>query len=83
MTLQPYDAAKLDQFTLRLLDIAATVREMSLTCREQDVTDLALHDKKALEWCGHLQDWAHKAQADLEVRIRQARARHRAITAGQ
>jgi len=83
MTLQPYGPEQLDQFALRLLDLAAVVREMAHESREHEVTDLALHDKKALEWCGRLDDWVHRAKADLEVRIRQARARRRAMSAGE
>lgn len=83
MTLQRYSPEKLDQFALRLLDLAAIVREMANTSREQRITDLALHEKKAQEWCGKLEDWAHKAQADLDVRVRQARAKRRALSAGR
>ncbi|MBN2476814.1 MAG: hypothetical protein JXB62_19560 [Pirellulales bacterium] len=79
MTLQPYGPEKLDQFALRLLDLAAVMREVAQTCREHEITDLSLHDKKADEWCGRLDDWAHKARADLEVKIRQARAKRRAL----
>jgi len=83
MTLQPYDFRKLDQFALQLLDVAAMVREMANNCREHGIDDLALHDKKAQEWCARLDDWAHKARAELDVRIRQDRARRRAVKSGE
>jgi hypothetical protein len=83
MTLQRYSPQKLDQFALRLLDLAGMMREMGNTAREHGIADLALHDKKAQEWCAKLEDWLHKAQADLDVRIRQARARRRALSANQ
>jgi hypothetical protein len=83
MTLQPYGPERLDQFALRLLDLAAIVRKMAADSREHEVTDLALHDKKALEWLARLDDWGHKAEAELDVRIRQARARRRALSANQ
>jgi hypothetical protein len=83
MTLQPYGPGKLDQFALHLLDLAAALREMAHSSREHGVTDLALHDKKALEWRARLDQWVHRAQADLEVKIRQARAKRRAVSAGQ
>lgn len=82
MTLQRYSPEKLDQFALQLLDLAAALREMANISREQGIPDLALHDKKAQEWCGKLEDWVHKARADLDVRIRQARAKRRALSAG-
>ena len=69
MTLQRYNPNDLDQFALRLLDLAAIMREMANSGREHGIFDLAVHDKKA--------------QADLEVRIRQSRAKRRAISAGR
>lgn len=77
MTLQTYDPQKIDQFALRLLDLAAIVRQMANQSREYGITDLALHDKKALEWCVKLEHWARKTQADLELRILQDKAEQR------
>jgi hypothetical protein len=77
MTLQTYDPQKLDQLALQLLDLAAVVREMAQQSREYGITDLVLHDKKALEWCVNLQQWSHKVQSELEVRILQTRAERR------
>lgn len=81
MTLQTYDPQKLDQFALRLLDVATVVREMARNSREYGIADLALHDKKALEWCAKLEQWARRVQADLEVRILQDKAEQRGRTA--
>ena len=83
MTLQRYNPQKLDQFALRLLDLAVMMREMSNTSREHGIADLPVHDKKALEWCAKLEGWLHKTQADLEVQIRQARAKRRALSASE
>lgn len=83
MTLQAYDPQKLDEFSLRLLDLAAIVRQMATRSREYAITDIALHDKKALEWCVKLEQWAHKTQADLEVRILQQRAEERGRAAAK
>ena len=83
MTLQPYGPEKLDQFALRLLDLASIMREMANSIREHGIDNLALHDKKAQEWCVRLDEWAHKSQAELEVKIRQLRARRRALSTGQ
>jgi hypothetical protein len=83
MTLQTYDPHQVDQFALRLLDLAATVRQMANRSREHGIADLAVHDKKALEWCAKLEQWAHKTQADLEVRILQDKAERRGRAAAQ
>ena len=83
MTLQPYGPEKLDQFALQLLDLAAIVRQMANRSREHGIADLALHDKKAQEWCGKLEHWVHKIQAETEMKIVQARAERRALSSGQ
>ncbi len=80
MTLRPYEPEKLDQLCLRFLDLAAASREMANLCRENEIDELALHDKKAKEMCEKLEDWVRKARADLELRISQARARRRAMS---
>ena len=77
MTLQPYGPEKLDQFALRLLDLAGVVREMAHISREHEIVDLTLHDKKALEWYTNLDDWAHKARAELDAKVRHAQSRRR------
>lgn len=77
MTLQAYNPEQLDQLALQMLDLAAAIRHMANRSREHGVTDLVLHDKKALEWCAKLQQWTHKVQSDLEVRILQSRAEKR------
>jgi hypothetical protein len=83
MTLQMYDPQELDQLALRLLDLAAIVRHMANQSREYGITDLALHDKKAREWCVKLERWARKTQADLEVRILQDKAERRGSAAAR
>jgi hypothetical protein len=83
MTLQTYDPTQVDQFALRVLDLAAILRQMANRSREHGVTDFALHDKKALEWCAKLEQWAHKTQADLEVRILQDKAERRGRAAAK
>jgi hypothetical protein len=83
MTLQTYDPQELDRLALRLLDLAATVRQMANRSREYGICDLALHDKKALQWCANLERWANKTRADLEVRILQHKAELRAREAAK
>ncbi len=83
MTLQTYDPQQVDQLALRLLDLAAIVREMANRSREHGIAEFALHDKKALEWCAKLERWARKTQADLEVRILEERAERRGRDAAE
>ncbi|MCE5303847.1 MAG: hypothetical protein LLF97_12175 [Planctomycetaceae bacterium] len=77
MTLQTYNPDQLDRLTLRMLDLAAILRQMANRSREHGIADFPLHDKKALEWCINLEQWAQKTQADLEVRILQQKSDRR------
>lgn len=81
MTLKPYDPEMLDELALRLLDLASTVREMANRSREYRIEDFALHDKKAREWCSQMDRWVRKSQAELEMKIIDARAGRRASSA--
>ncbi len=83
MTLQTYSPHQLDQFALRLLDLAAIVRQAANESREYGIADLPVHDKKALEWCVKLEQWARKTRADLEVRILQHKAERRGRAAAK
>jgi hypothetical protein len=83
MTLQTYSPQQLDQFALRLLDLAAIVRQAANESREYGIADLPVHDKKALEWCVKLEQWARKTRADLEVRILQQKAELRGRAAAK
>lgn len=81
MTLTNYSPDQFDELALRLLDIAAIFREMAVRSREQDAPPLALHDRKAQEWCDKLEHWARRAHAEMDVKIRMSRATRRAQTA--
>lgn len=80
MTLKPYDPEMLDQFALELLDLAAIVREMANCSREYAIGDFALHDKKAKEWMDGLTRWVRRSQADLDLKVAEARANRRAAS---
>ncbi len=81
MTLEPYDPQRLDQFTLRVLDLCVRLRKLAQRSREEQITHLPLHDKKALEWIDKLEEWAHKAEADLELTVLKNRGARRADAA--
>jgi hypothetical protein len=67
MTLEPYDADRLDQTALRILDVAASFRQMAAALRREPDIEFSMHDKKAAEWLAHLERWAAESQAKLEV----------------
>jgi hypothetical protein len=81
MTLKRYSPDDLDAFALRLLDVAAILREMSRRSRDEDLPAMPLNDKKAQEWCAKLEHWAVRAHAELDAKARIHRAERRAQTA--
>lgn len=80
MTLETYDPSRIDELALRLLDVAVTLRQISQTARTQGLGHVPLHDRKAQEWLGRLEEWAR----DADVRVQRAaltrRAQDRAIS---
>jgi hypothetical protein len=69
MTLEPYDAQELDRLALRVLDIAAKIRRMSLEADEAPSVAVGLHGKKARQWIGQLEQWAAESSARLDVAL--------------
>ncbi len=67
MTLEPYNAEKLDRLVLRLGDISAEMRRIGRVAAELPDVPLALHDRKALEWIGQLEQWAAECRARAEL----------------
>jgi hypothetical protein len=65
MTLEPYDLARLDALTLRLLDLCGRVRSIARTAQEAELPAVELHDRKALEWVEKLEEWVAGAEAQL------------------
>jgi hypothetical protein len=81
MTLEPYNQQRIDQLSLRVFDIATTLRNMARMARNNDLSQFDLHDKKALEWLAKLEDWAHKSQGALELAAHRSRGARRAVEA--
>ncbi len=78
MTLQPYTPDRLDQLALRVFDVSSRLRGMALHARGDGVDEFQLHDKKALEWLAHLEEWAQKSEADLDLALVRHRGTRRA-----
>jgi len=79
MTLEPYGPERLDELTLRLLDVCAQLRGMARRSRDEQLGVVSLHGKKALDWIARLEEWAHKTEADLEVQVMKARGQRKAL----
>jgi hypothetical protein len=83
MTLEPYTPDRLDELALRVLDVCGQLRGMARRARDERLQEFALHDKKALEWLAHLEEWAHKSGADFELTLVRNRGTQRAIKAAK
>lgn len=79
MTLKAYDADRLDQLALRVLDLCGRVREMARLSRDEKLENLHLHDRKTLEHLDAIEQWLYKAEAELHG----AAARQRGQQAAQ
>jgi hypothetical protein len=83
MTLRSYDPTRLDQVSLRLLDLCGQIRNLARTCQEHGLGELALHDRKAIQWIEHLELWAREAQARAELAALRQRGAQRAESLAQ
>ena len=81
MTLTPFPPPTLDELALRLLDIAAMVRKMANSARENSVQGFQMHGNKAQEWLDHLEQWAHEGSGRLETQIIRERGARRSLAA--
>jgi len=81
MTLNAYSPDSLDELSLRVLDICVVLRRMAGSLRSDELDELTLNDKKALEWLGRLEEWALKAERELEVNLLKQRGAKAARTA--
>ncbi len=79
MTLQAYDPEKLDELALRVLDISCVFRSMAAKARSGETPKLNLQDRKAHEWLNNLEQWARKAEAELEMAIFRHRGTAKAL----
>ncbi len=78
MTLEPYRPERLDDLTLRLLDVAAQLRRMAQLAREAELPAVELHDRKALEWIEKLEKWGVGAESDLHRQATLAKSARKA-----
>ncbi len=78
MTLEAYNPDRLDALALRLLDLCGRVRAMARDAREEDLDQLDLHDRKALEWLENFEGWLHRAEGELGRSLHRNRGRRAA-----
>ncbi len=67
MTIQLYNSEKLDQFALRLFDVAADVRCMAKQLNQCDIEGIPLNDKRFLLLLDEMEAWAIKSKSKIEI----------------
>ena len=67
MTLTYHSPTQLDEYALRLLDIAASLRSIAQDARKNEIEEIPIHDKKALIWLENLEIWAKKSRITFEL----------------
>jgi hypothetical protein len=78
MTLEAYDADRMDGLALRLLDVCGRIRIMANRCRDEQLASVTLHDRKALEWIEKLEDWLARSESDVNRAALKVRGKQRA-----
>jgi len=68
MTLRRYEPRQLDELALRMLDSCSSLHRLAERCRENQIEDFRLNDKKAMEWLSNLELWIRRAEDELELR---------------
>lgn len=77
MTKSRYDGDRFEKLALRLFELAGTMKALAQTTREEQLTQLELHDRKAQEWLGKLESWAKAARRKArDETLREIGARH-------
>lgn len=74
MTLEAYNPQRLDQLSLRLLDLCARLRSMARQGQLEQLPSLDLHDRKALEWIENLENWLDRVQTEFDLAVVKNRA---------
>ena len=69
MTYSPYTSDQLDDLVLNILDIALLLREMSSVAKKNNINEIPIHDKKAIQWCDNLEQWARKSKMNLDLLV--------------
>ena len=67
MTIELYNSEKLDQFAMRLFDVAADIRTMARLLTKNEVEDIPLNDKRFLKLLDEMEDWAIKSKSKIEI----------------
>jgi hypothetical protein len=78
MTLEPYDPDRLDDLSLRVLDLCARLRTLAQKSRQEELPAIDLHDRKALEWLEKLDEWVLRAEVEMDRCARKNRGDRRA-----
>jgi hypothetical protein len=83
MTLTPFPPEALDELALRLLELAADVRAMANSSRENELEGFVLHGNKVHEWLANLDAWAVDAAGRLDSAVHRQKGVRKALSLTQ
>ena len=73
MTLVPYDPDKLDDLARRLLDLTYAFHDLARRLRNDQVDELSLQDRKAMEWLRRFESWANGTVQQVDMAVSESR----------
>lgn len=74
MTINAYSPDRLDQLALRFFDLAAHLRQIARQARQQEMPDIPIHDRKALQWCENLEVWVKRTDLNFRIALQELKA---------
>lgn len=74
MTINAYTPEQLDSLSMRFFDLAAHLRQIARQARSQELRNIPIHDRKALQWCDNLEIWVKKTDLNFRISLQEQKA---------
>lgn len=74
MTINSYTPEQLDSLSMRFFDLAAYLRQIAQQARSQELRNIPIHDRKALQWCENLEIWVKKTDLYFRISLQEQKA---------
>ena len=73
MTINAYTPEQLDSLSMRFFDLAAHLRQIARQARSQELRNIPIHDRQALQWCDNLEIWAKKTDMNFRIALQESK----------
>lgn len=74
MTINAYSPERLEQLAMRFFDLAAQLRAIARQSRQQNLQNIPVHDRKAIQWCENLEIWVKKTELNFQIVVQKLKA---------